>query len=917
MRPPAAPDRSLIGRSRDCSVLSDLLTGKHHSPVVVIHGEAGIGKTAILRWAIDAADPRDVETVYCAGSPATSAIPFGGLRQLLDPLIEHGFPDPHHAWALTKALDSPAAAGEALSRTAMRVLDFLTSASTLRRIVLVADDYQWMDRPTRDVLTFVGRRLQVDPLALLFGVRSPLPPELDEARVNHNWSVLHLQRLTDVDAATLLRRIAPSLEDADHRRVLDAALGNPLALAELPQTITMTRSPMVLNVPVNRRLEAAFAARLPAQSDVAQALILIAAMHETGQLDDVLDAGAAQRGTHAGLLDELESAARSGLIVLDADTVRFPHPLVRSAVYQAANATQRRAAHRALEQTARSAERRAWHAAAAAEGPDESIAQMLEEVADDATRVGALESALAALEGAARVSSDPARQAGRLLRGLELSLQLGQPHRSRDLLGQIEAAALSTGQRATLEWYREVVTNGPWSGGERTGAFTAIAERLRESGQASQALQVLITVALRIWWSNVDAETSAHVAEVAERCRADTNDPWYCAVIAVADPVARGRETLAILGRIAVADIDADATLLVTLGIAGTGVGNHPQAVTLLNAATAEARRQGRIGVLVQSLVAQSWAELHIGRLSRAIVAGEESVALARETDQPLWLATGELACAAVWGLRGDTKQADELIRSAETLLVGLGANSMLAQVQVARGFAALGAGRYDDAFAQLSRLFIKTDPSYHQYLRLFVVGELAEAAAHCSRLETARLLLSDVGSLLDQAAWPILRAGWTVARPLLEEDAAADLYRQGLADGLPTWPIQRARLHLDYGSWLRRQRRIVEARDPLRIAHETFAALGASPWAERAAQELRAAGEVHRDRSVAAWEGLTSQELHIATLAAQGLTNREIGDRLFLSHRTIGAHLYRIFPKLNITSRVQLGPALTDSSKA
>jgi DNA-binding CsgD family transcriptional regulator len=280
-------------------------------------------------------------------------------------------------------------------------------------------------------------------------------------------------------------------------------------------------------------------------------------------------------------------------------------------------------------------------------------------------------------------------------------------------------------------------------------------------------------------------------------------------------------------------------------------------------------------------------------------------------------MATGELACAAAWGLRGDSKQAEALICSAETLLIGFGANPMLAQVQLARGYTALGAGKYDDAFAQLSRLFIETDSSYHQYLRLFVVAELAEAAAHCSRLDTARLLLSDIGALVDQAAWPTLRAGWAVARPLLEEDAAEDLYRKGLADGLPTWPFHRARLHLGYGSWLRRQRRIVEARDPLRIAYETFNALGASPWAERAEQELRAAGEVHRDRSMAAWEGLTSQELHIATLAAQGLTNREIGDRLFLSHRTVGAHLYRIFPKMNITSRVQLGPALTDSSKA
>jgi ATP/maltotriose-dependent transcriptional regulator MalT len=389
-------------------------------------------------------------------------------------------------------------------------------------------------------------------------------------------------------------------------------------------------------------------------------------------------------------------------------------------------------------------------------------------------------------------------------------------------------------------------------------------------------------------------------------------------VTAHAAPHERGAEALAALGRVVVSDLYPDAALLESLGHAAAAVGDHPRATTMLAAAAGEARRQGLTGVLSTSQIAVGWAETHLGRLGRADIAGEEGVRLCREIGQPLWLATGQAALAAVRGLRGDSEAATTLADQAERVFLGAGANPMLAQVQAARGITALGQGRNDDAFAQLSRVFTDNDVAYHQNFRTYLVAELAEAAAHCGRQDDARTLLADLEPLVELTRSPVLRVGLLVARPLLAADENVEgYYREALDDGIRDWPLHRARMLLGYGTWLRRRRRIVEARDPLRTARETFAALGAVHWADRAGQELRAAGQAGGERTAAVWEQLTSQELQIATLAADGLTNRQIGERLFLSHRTVGAHLYHCFPKLGISSRAQLHAVLADVDRS
>jgi ATP/maltotriose-dependent transcriptional regulator MalT len=298
--------------------------------------------------------------------------------------------------------------------------------------------------------------------------------------------------------------------------------------------------------------------------------------------------------------------------------------------------------------------------------------------------------------------------------------------------------------------------------------------------------------------------------------------------------------------------------------------------------------------------------------LSVAIPASEEASRLARETTQPFLHAMVRASEAEIAALRGDYDRADALASQAEQMSLAAGARPVLATVQVARGLAALGDGRYGDAYAHLRRMHDPADPAFQVALRCYAVAELAEAAARSGHTEAIRGVMEGLEALAATTSSPALHVGLRYARAVLADDAEAEeLFESALGADLTRWSFVRARTQLAFGEWLRRQRRAVESRGHLRAARETFDALGTIPWSHRARQELRAAGEVSPHRSPDARDQLTAHELHIAQLAAEGLTNRQIGQRLYLSHRTVSTHLHRIFPKLGITSRSALGAAL------
>ena len=352
------------------------------------------------------------------------------------------------------------------------------------------------------------------------------------------------------------------------------------------------------------------------------------------------------------------------------------------------------------------------------------------------------------------------------------------------------------------------------------------------------------------------------------------------------------------------------------LGGAALVLRDFPTSSSCLATAAAAYRAEGRLGLLARTLATRSWGQIWIGGWDRVLADLEESSRLAAETGEQLWAVTATVGKAMLSALRGDCESAEPIAAETQGVPLLAGVRFVLVATQQTRGVAALLAGRADQAVDHLIRTFDATDPMYHPSMSTWALADLVDAAVLAGRAEAVRPLLDGVELRATQLPSPMLQLNVRYARAVLADgDSAGPLFDAALAADLSAWPLARSRLLLAYGAWLRRQRRNADARGPLRTARDGFDALGATHWGQRARQELRASGEASRRRAVFARDHLTPQELQIATMAARGLTNREIGQHLYLSHRTIGSHLYRVFPKLGITARSQLSEALLEAT--
>jgi DNA-binding NarL/FixJ family response regulator len=393
--------------------------------------------------------------------------------------------------------------------------------------------------------------------------------------------------------------------------------------------------------------------------------------------------------------------------------------------------------------------------------------------------------------------------------------------------------------------------------------------------------------------------------------RLPDDDPGKVAVAACAAPLERGAVVLTRLREFAGA-ARADAEVDYHLGNAAMQVGAFDLAARFSAAAVPGLRAQGRLGVLPRALAVQAWSRVRLGDLATAAPIAAEAAELAQKTRQPFVFGLAVAVQAEIAALRGQAERAAELADEAGRAGLAAGARPVLATVQLARGLAALSEGRYEDAFADLRRLLDRADPAHQPALRTCCVAELAEAAVRAGEAAAMRDIVRELEPPAATTPSPALHIGLRYARAVLAStEDAEELFRAALRADLAGWPVERGRVHLAFGEWLRRQRRVVESRAHLRAAQEAFTALGLPAWAGRARRELRSTGRTSPDRGPAAREKLTPHELSIARLAAEGLTNREIGRRLYLSHRTVGTHLHRIFPKLGVTSRVDLARAL------
>ena len=426
------------------------------------------------------------------------------------------------------------------------------------------------------------------------------------------------------------------------------------------------------------------------------------------------------------------------------------------------------------------------------------------------------------------------------------------------------------------------------------------------SDDADLALKLLMAAATRCWWAlPADAPVRDEVVAATLRAGVADDDPRALAVLAAASAVKHAALVIERLERACAAPA-ADALGAHLLGQAAHMVGQSELAVRQLARVEAQWRAQGRLALLAQALVMRAWSSIQLGNWPTVEPAAAEGERLAAETAQPLWAAGARAALAAVAGARGEYERGMALAAEVEAGLAVARPTNVLAVLQVARGVTALGAGRYSEAYDQLARMFDAHDPAHHYAERHGGLSYLAEAALQCGRTEEARAVARRFPA--DGPA-TLLQIGAGVARTLLAPSEPAFAAALSGPAGRPAF--HRARLLLAHGGWLRRGRRAADSRAPLRAARDTFDALGTVPWAERARQELRASGERSGRRAPEARDELTPQELQIARLAASGLSNPEIGERLFLSARTVASHLYRAFPKLGVASRAELAAAL------
>lgn len=898
--------RTMIGRDEELRTLRGALadTAAGHGGALLVHGTAGVGKSALLRTVGAEAAGSGFRVLSASGVESELWLPFAALQLLLQPAaggIEN-LPTPHQL-ALGNALSATETEPQ-MFQVGMAVLELLADAADRQPLLLLVDDLQWIDSSSRDVLRFVARRTRDLPILIIVASRIHYP-ESDSLSA---YPDVQLEPLGRTAAAELLDAGAPGLSAPVRALILERAAGNPLALVELPKAVKGVPTEPD-DLPLPQRLEEAFAARTDSASRECRTFLLALAAEPNAPLNRLLDVSSRLSGSTVPV-DTLQEAVDAGLVTLIGRTLEFRHPLMRSAIYTRATVGDRLATHRALAAAMDDMpERQLVHLAASTLGPDEELAARLERFADASQARGKPAAAVPALRRAADLVHDAHRRTGILIRAVELASEINDRVHTQLLLDRADMRELGPLERARLMVVSDKATFDPGEPQRRIREMVTTAAGAYDAGGVDVAENLLWRAAARCFFQDGDAQVRAETAAELARCNPDPNGPHALTVRAYTEPYRQGAEVIARLD--AIEPDSQDGRILHFLGSGAMVLGDTTRAARYLSLAAAAWRSQGRLGLLARSL-AGSWPRAYLGQLDRAREESGEGLALAEETGEWIvWLgvkATGGLVAA----LRGETEAAARTIRElrAHALFPGMPFATVMAQ-QV-DGLLALFDGRTTEAYELFARAFDPTDPHYHSVSRWLLAPDLADAAVAAGTVPQARELLAELPELARLLPSEMMLVAHAYTDAVLAPDDTAEKRYASALTALPAgWSLSRARLHLHHGRWLRRQRRNVDARNPLRGARDAFDQAGARPWAEMAREQLRAAGESSRRRHTNTAEQLSAQEMQIAVLASQGLSNREIGQRLFISHRTVGAHLYRIYPRLGITSRGKLAAVL------
>jgi DNA-binding CsgD family transcriptional regulator len=902
----------LLGRDAERARIGALLEAARasRSGALVVRGEPGIGKTALLEDARE--QSTDMQVLAARGVETESDLPFAGLHQLT-----------RSALHLVERLPPPQADG---LRGALGLADtgrgdrFLISVACLTLlselaeggpVLCLVDDAHWLDAPSSDALLFVARRLGAEGIAMLFASRETDDVHFEAPGV----PAVELGPLDALSAAELVSRhagdaIAPPVQHV----LVEQSGGNALALVELPVGLSRAQlageEPLPQTLPLTRDVERLFLERVGRLPAPTQRLLLVVAADDSGTLSTIMRA-AARLGVPQNALAPAEQA---GIVSVRGTSLELRHPLVRSAVYQRAASAERRAVHRALAEALDAEleqDQRAWHLAAAAPGPDSQVADKLAAAAERASHRSGHAAAASAYERAARLSIDDESKGTRLVAAATAAWDAGQPSRALALLEEASPVAADPRTRAQLEHVRGVVQ---FRCGGLLEAFDTLV------GGIGIAASVDVRKALEMLFDAAHAAATAgdydRVAEAGRRAAAlpstqDEVDEVLVELLIGIGSLQRGESThdlSRVLDAIARGDEFDEPRWLIWASGGAQFVGDSALAAEFLRRAVSNARASGKRERLASALMSFVLDGLVQGRHS---VLGEasEGLTLTREAGlenlTTLFLAT-HAWFAAVRGRREECRTyAAEASERARASGAGLGA----ALSDWALSISDLTIGQPAEAAARLDAMRAAPAGAGHPYIRLLSVPDLVEACARTGERQRAETAIAALEGFAEPEGPVWARALAARCRALLArgENAEAEFERALLLHAEADRAFDRARTALVYGEFLRRERRRIDARAQLRAALEVFEQLGAAAWAHRARVELRASGESARKRDPSTVDELTPQELQIARFVAEGLSNKEVAAQLFLSPRTIEYHLRHVFTKLGITSRTQL----------
>jgi len=914
----------LRGRVSECATLRGLIATvkSGSSQVLVLRGEAGVGKTALLEFTAEMAS--GVRCLHVAGVQSDMELAFAGLQQLCAPLLNHHdeLPEPQRE-ALNVAFGRGVGSAPDRFLVGLAVLSLMAAAADDRPLLCLIDDTQWLDQVSAQTLAFVARRLLAEPVGIVFAARDA------GAQALAGLPELMIGGLSDADARDLLDSVVLGRIDARVRdRIVAETRGIPLALLEVPRNVSAAElSGGFGNLGVRRsagQIEESYVHRVQSLPADTQKLLLVAAAEPVG--DAALFLRVAAR---LGIAVDALGPAEAGGLIEFGPRMRFHHPLVRSAAYRAADMADRRAIHRALADATdpqSDPDRRAWHAANAATGPDDAVAAELEASAGRAQKRGGIAATATFLERATALTSDPARRVARAIAAAQAKRDAADPAAAHELLAVAELGPLSHLQNAQVARLRAQMEFARSRGGEL--GSPPLAEPASQLLEAAMRLENLDDDLAREAY--LEALTAAMYAgrlgepgalpNVAEAARAavgrvpNLQRPIDLLLSGLANLITSGTSEAAVPLRAALEQIchappsDGQPLRLASLGLAVVqeiAAGElwddaiwHQLASNMVR----RARDSGALAVLPSALVFLAGTHIFAGEFATAATLLEEATSIAAATDHLAPMRYHSLSLATLRGIPADVLPNLEAAAARGT---ARGEGRALGMNGWATAVLNNGLGRYEEAFAAAREACEYDDLGLHGWR----LSELIEAAVRCGELETAAVAARRLEERAGASGTDFGLGFSASARALIADDEHADvLFAEGIERLERTrMVIHLARAHLRYGEWLRRVNRRVDARRHLGKAHEMFTRMGAQAFAERARRELVAAGEKIAKQPSGSGDELTAQETQIARLAGDGFTNQEIGAQLFISTHTVEWHRRKVFVKLGITSRRQL----------